>query len=224
MIAGTTSGASSVPVPPQVSDEHLLERTRCGELGLYGVLMSRHRRHLHSIARRILRNDAEAEEAVQEAHFHVLKRLDQFGGRSSFLGYLTSVVANEALSRVRSRPRLPVLDAACLPDMTEDRLFVSKAPDPEAQAIDAELRAVLQLAVERLPEIYRMVFRLREIDEMSVADAASRLGITDACVKTRLHRAKALLRTNVGARIGWRHPPAGTEPAGRHGPGGRKRG
>jgi RNA polymerase sigma-70 factor (ECF subfamily) len=191
-----------MPVTAQISDECLLERMRAGEPALYEVLIGRHRRRLQSVARRILANDAEAEEAVQDAHLRVLTRLDQFQGRSSFLAYLTRVVVNEALGRIRARPRVPVLDVSCTSAANSDVLFVSPIPDPEEQAIGRELRALLRSAVEELPEMYRAAFRMREIEEMSVAEAAACLGISCGCVKTRLHRAKALLRREFCERTG----------------------
>jgi DNA-directed RNA polymerase specialized sigma24 family protein len=136
---GTWEASQFAAVEPALmSDESLLERVRAGELGLYGILMRRHHRRLHSVALRILKNPSEAEEIVQEAHLRVLTHLDQFGGR--------------------------------------------------------ELHAALHAAVKALPARYGTVLRLREIDELSVAEAADRLGISGSCVKTRLHRAVAMLR------------------------------
>ncbi len=211
-----TSGPAAMPPVPQMSDERVLERIRAGELGLYGVLVRRHHRHLQSVARRILKDAAEAEEAVQEAHMRVFTRLDQFGGRSSFLAYLTRIVANEALARIRARVRRPVLDVASTPGVNCD-VFVSRAADPERLAINGELAVALRTAIEALPDIYRIVFRLREIDEMSVAQAARRLGLTDACVKTRLHRAKAILQTQFHMHVTWDRPYSNRPPAKRHG-------
>ena len=218
-----TSGLAAMPPVPQMSDERVLECIRAGDVGLYGVLVRRHHRHLQSVARRILKNAAEAEEAVQEAHMRVFTRLDQFGGRSSFLAYLTRIVANEALARMRARMHRPVLDAAATPGVNFE-VFVSRAADPERLAINGELAGALRTAIESLPDIYRIVFRLREIDEMSVAQAARRLGITVACVKTRLHRAKAILRTKVHKHVTWDRPYSNRPPARRHGLSRRRQG
>ncbi len=177
-----------------ISEERLLERIRAGEPELYGQLVARYQRHLQAVARRILNDAAEAEEAVQEAHLHVLTRLDQFRGQSSFLTYLTRVVMNEALSRIRARRNYKVVDIAAASAAMCDRVFVSHAPDPERQVIEGELGRVLRSAVAGLPEPYRVVVRLREMDRLSVAATAARLGVSCECVKTRLCRAKGLLR------------------------------
>jgi RNA polymerase sigma-70 factor (ECF subfamily) len=192
---GTWEASQLAAVEPALmSDESLLERVRAGELGLYGILMRRHHRRLHSVALRILKNPSEAEEIVQEAHLRVLTHLDQFGGRSSFLTYLSRIVVNECLVRMRGRAHSPVLDGAWMETAGSSLLFAARTPDPEAQAIGRELHAVLHAAVEALPARYGTVLRLREIDELSVAEAADRLGISGSCVKTRLHRAVAMLR------------------------------
>jgi RNA polymerase sigma-70 factor (ECF subfamily) len=177
-----------------LSDEELIVRVRAGENTSCGMLLSRHHKRLHSVARRILRNDAEAEDAVQEAYLRLLTHLDQFSGRSSFLTYVARIVINESLSRIRSQARFPTTDIGSVPGSGHATAFVCRARNPEQQTINRELNSLLETALQRLPEKYRVVFRMREIDEISVAEAAAFLGLTAECVKTRLHRAKALLR------------------------------
>jgi RNA polymerase sigma-70 factor (ECF subfamily) len=197
----STNSTSSETVPPlsclsAVSDEHLVERVRAGEPTFYGELMNRHNRRLHSLARRILRNDADAEDAVQEAHIRVLSRLEQYAGRSSFLTWMSRIVINEALSRLRAQLRSPGDNAPVRSDSGEI-VLVSHARSPEQEAMNQELCRVLQAALAALPEKYRAVFELREMHGINVSEAAARLGVTATCVKVRLHRAKLLLRGRI---------------------------
>ncbi len=184
-----------------VSDEHLIERVRRGETAIYGILMNRHSRRLHSVANRILQSPTEAEDAVQEAHLHVLARLDQFAGRSSFLTWLTRIVMNEALMRRRARRPSVGLDG---PSATggANIVLISNSRDPEQEALQEEQSRVLRSALKALPEKYRVVFCMREVDEIDVHTVAARLGLSHECVKTRLHRAKFLLRRRLRGRVG----------------------
>jgi RNA polymerase sigma-70 factor (ECF subfamily) len=179
---------------PALSDEEVVGRVRSGETSLYGILVERHHRRLYSLTRRLLRDDAEAEDATQEVHLKVLTRLDQFAARSSFAKWLNTVAVNEALSRLRSRARRPVLPIS--DSGTDEPAYVlrSHEDDPERKAMAAEASARVDRVLDTLPEAYRAVFVTRELDEMTTAETASLLGVTDQCVKTRLYRAKALLR------------------------------
>lgn len=189
-----------------MTDEQVVDRIRAGETALYEILIDRYHRRLYCIALRILRNDAEAEDAVQDAHLLALKRLNQFAGRSSFFTWMARITMNEAFMRIRGRTRLERLEAAA----SVPGVFGFMAPPPrtpEQQALDGEIDRVLEVSVRGLPEAYRMVFRLREMDEHTTAEAALALGITEECVKTRLHRARELLRKRLRRTAG-RHSPA----------------
>jgi RNA polymerase sigma-70 factor (ECF subfamily) len=161
---------------------------------LYQVFMDRYHRRVYSMLRGILHNDAEAEDATQEAHLRALTRLDQFDGRSSFYTWLARIAINEALARMRSASRHTLLAAS---DNSRGFTLVSSHRNPEQQAFDTEVERAFERAVESLPEAYRAVFRLRAIDEASTAETADRLSISDQCVKTRLQRARALLRRKL---------------------------
>lgn len=191
-----------------VSDEEIVRRVRAGETKLYGILMQRHRRKLHSVVRGILQHDAETEDVLQEAHVHALIHLDQFAGRSSFFTWLTRIAIYEALTLLRRRRRFHPLDEVAAHGSARRMGLVADIRNPEQQVLDAELRGTLQSALRMLPEDYRVVFTVREVDELSTAATAARLGITEGCVKTRLHRAKALLRRRVRGRFGPATPEA----------------
>lgn len=183
-----------------LTDEELLERVRAGETSHYGVLIGRYHRRLYCVALRILRNDAEAEDALQDAYILALTRLQQFAGRSSFYTWMARITMNEAFTRIRSRQRAQRLEAAVESPGNVHRFF-AHVPSPEQQAFHNELDTAFETSVRALPDHYRTVFTMREIDEMSTAEAACSLGITEECVKTRLHRARELLQKRLARRV-----------------------
>jgi len=187
-----------------ISDTELLNRARDGETACYGALVTRHHRRLYRAAHRILRNEADTEDAIQEAYLHSFRRLDQFQGRSAVITWLTSIAVNEAFTRIRRRVPWDSLDAPG--SVAGDRNLVeflrARVRDPEQQAISREMEKGIRTAVAALPEELCAVFRLREIEDLTTEEAAARLGITKGCVKTRLFRARSLLRTRLGDRRG----------------------
>jgi RNA polymerase sigma-70 factor, ECF subfamily len=180
-------------------DDAILERVRAGEAAPYEVLMRRYNSRLRSMARRVLWNEADVEEAMQEAHYNAFRFIRQFSGRSSFSTWLTRIVFHAALGRLRHRAHLHEV-APITPGGKPLEAFASAQRDPEQQLQDKERREALETAVGELPESYRTPFLLRMVGELSTAEVAGLLEITDACVKTRLHRAKALLRSRLRAR------------------------
>jgi RNA polymerase sigma-70 factor (ECF subfamily) len=185
------------PLSTDLPDSELLNRARRGETACYGALLARHHHRLYRTAHRILRNQADAEDAIQQVYLHSFRHLDQFEGRSAVVTWLTKIAVNEAFTCVRRRVPWESLDA---PGPAEgDRsllgLLASRGRDPEQQAIGHEMENHISAAVAALPEEHCAVFRLREIEGLSTGEAAARLGITTSCVKTRLFRARRLLRT-----------------------------
>jgi RNA polymerase sigma-70 factor (ECF subfamily) len=161
---------------------------------MFEILMRRHNQRPYRAARAILQDDAEAEDAVQQAYFNAYRHLDQFEGRAQFSTWLTRIAVYEALAR---RKRV-----GANPTSSEEGLgetAASPAPDPERQAYGKELSVLLESALAGLPEGYRSVFLLREVDGLSTAETARHLRISDATVKTRLHRAKGLLQRKLHA-------------------------
>jgi RNA polymerase sigma-70 factor (ECF subfamily) len=184
-----------------MSDDQVIERVLRGETALYAVLILRYHGRLRSMIYPILHNDAEVEDAIQEGHASALAHLQQFAGRSSFLTWMTRITVHEALGILRRRRRvLPFEDVA---DASTGRRMVltSRGKNPEQQAIDAEMRTALEQALGVLPEPYRTVFVMREVEEISTADAADMLGISEECVRVRLHRARAMLRRRLSKRV-----------------------
>jgi RNA polymerase sigma-70 factor (ECF subfamily) len=168
-------------------DEELVARIRAGERAIFAVLIRRHNRRLFRAARAILGDDAEAEDVVQDAYVRAYTNLDQFAGRAAFATWLTRIAVHEALARARRRGRFDDLEEA-LP------VLPSPTRDPEQRASDAELARMLESAIDALPPVYRGVFMLREVEGLSTAETAASLDIPVETAKTRLHRARALLR------------------------------
>ena len=190
---------SPVTVPSELRDEEVVGRVLAGETALFEILMRRYNQRLYRVSRVILRDDSEAEDVMQDAYVRAYEHLDQFAGRAAFSTWLTRIAIHEALARKRRRGRMDELDA--FPANGESMsIMKSPAPSPEAGTATAEARELLEQAIDNLPEAYRSVVVLREVEEMSVAETAESLGVSDAVVKTRLHRAHAMLRKELYER------------------------
>jgi RNA polymerase sigma-70 factor (ECF subfamily) len=182
-----------------LTDAELLPRLQRGERAAFGAIIQRHNRRLYRVARGVLRDDNEAEDVVQETYVRAFGSIAAFRGEASLSTWLTRIALNEALDR--KRRRRPEVDLAVLDDpknRLEDSvvpLFPSQAEgNPEKQSARAEIRRLVEAAVEALPETFRLVFLMRDIEEMSVEETATHLGLKPETVKTRLHRARRILR------------------------------
>jgi RNA polymerase sigma-70 factor (ECF subfamily) len=185
-----------------LSDEEVVAQVLAGETAMFEIVMRRHNQRLYRVARAILRNDGEAEDVMQDAYVRAYQHLDQFAGRARFSTWLTHIAVHEALARQRRGNRYQELER--ISDREGDPMdrFASLAPDPEQQASNSEIRRLLEDAVEKLPDAYRTIFMLRDVEDMSTTDAADVLEITEDNVKVRLHRVRALLRKSLYARAG----------------------
>ena len=195
-------------VPPTLTDGEVVARVLAGETELFEVLMRRHNQLVFRAARAIVKDDAEAEDVMQEAYVRAFTQLAQFEGRAQWSTWVTRIAVNEALGRIRRTGRFVSrgddarqedrMDAA---QGANGRLAPSLA-GPEDQAAARELGGFLERAVDGLPDIYRSVFVLREVQEMSTAEAAAALDISEELVKVRLFRARGELRRRLDARVG----------------------
>ncbi len=185
-----------------MSDDEVVRQVLAGELTLFEILMRRYNRRLYRVTRAILGDDGEAEDVMQEAYVRAYTYLNQFAGQAKFSTWLTKIAMHEAMARVRRRRRFVEIDSIPKSDGDNMSILTSKTPNPEQQVIARELNAVLEAAVDTLPETYRSVFMLREIEGMSTAETAECLDISEETTKTRLYRARALLRGEINARIG----------------------
>jgi RNA polymerase sigma-70 factor (ECF subfamily) len=177
------------------SDTELIARILAGDNSAMETLMRLHNRTLYRTARAILRDDAEAEDAVQEAYLQAYRALATFRGESKLSTWLVRITANEALMRRRRNA-----SAAARIDVEPDDL-VSGEAGPECIARGGEMRRLLEAHMGALPEGYRTVFMMRAIEELSVEETAAALGIPEATVRTRYFRARNLLRTFMASDL-----------------------
>src|SRR5215471_13422768 len=172
--------------------------------GAFRIIMQRHNRRLYRCARSIMRDDNEAEDIVQEAYVKTFSNLASFRGDSSLATWLTRIALNEALARIRRRPTVE-LDALDTNDRGKAEIIpfplMAKNTDPERTAAQLEIRRLIERAIDGLPEPFRIVFVMREIEDMSVEEAANFLGLRQSTVKTRLHRARRLLRKALDTQL-----------------------
>ncbi|HZH52867.1 MAG TPA: RNA polymerase sigma factor [Microvirga sp.] len=189
-----------------LDDRALVERARNRDAAAIRLIMQRHNRRLYRVARSVLGDDSEAEDVVQEAYFRAFTHLDGFRGEARLSTWLTRIALNEALGRLRQlRPQVDLRAVDKITDHGEARVIVLPSArqdsDPEQAAARAEVRRLLERAVDRLPGPFRVVFILRDIEELSVEETASQLGLRPETVKTRLHRARRLLRQALRATL-----------------------
>lgn len=188
-----------------VPDSGLIELTLNGESAAFATIMRRNNRRLFRIARGILGVDADAEDAVQECYVNAYLNLSRFEGRSKLSTWLSRMVVNEALGQIRRRKRIVSAPADDRPGQPEQdnvvNLYGNNTPGPDEQMSRRQLRKMIEDAVDRLPESFRTVFLLREVEGMTVSEIAETLDIAEATVKTRNFRARKLLRTAIEARM-----------------------
>jgi RNA polymerase sigma-70 factor, ECF subfamily len=182
-------------------DEQLVQRVKGGDLGAFELLMRRHNQKLYRAVRSVLRDGSEIEDTMQDAYVAAFKNLGQFEGRARFVTWLLKIGVNEALGRVRRR--------VCLLDLDESpeenaRMEAQSGPvrTPEEQASNHQLVAMVEEALDGLPDDYRQVLMLRGVEALDTAEAADVLGLSEAAVKQRLHRAREMLQAQVEGRVG----------------------
>ena len=175
-------------------DTELIASILSGDLRAMETLMRLHNRTLYRTARAILRDDAEAEDAVQDAYLQAYRKLGTFRGESKLSTWLVRITANEALMRRRRNPRPAEASA--------HEEAVSERPGPQEDAERAQMRRLLESHIDALPDPYRAVFVLRAVEEFNVPETAAALGIPEATVRTRYFRARALMRDWVRGQIG----------------------
>jgi RNA polymerase sigma-70 factor (ECF subfamily) len=190
------------------SDDEVVRRVRDGDPALFELLMRRHNQRVYRATRSILRDDAECEDVMQEAYVRAYEHLDQFEGRAQFSTWLTRIAVNEALRRLSARGRMEALDMPFDGDDEPMPLPDPNAYTPELHASRDEAASLLEQAILALPQGYRAVVMLRDVEEMSTAETADALSLTESNVKVRLHRAHELLREELYARAGASAPQA----------------
>ena len=184
----------------ELSDEEVVQRVIQGEPAHFEILMRRYNRRLFRVTRSIVTNDLEAEDIIQDAYVRAYEHLPQFEGRAKFSTWLTKIAIYEAYARIRRFDYQKVDSISVLEGQGMD--VKAKGRDPEQQIYDGELKLVLEKAFDALPNDYRSVFMLREIEGLSTAETAECLEISEENVKTRLHRARAQLQRELYSLVG----------------------
>jgi RNA polymerase sigma-70 factor, ECF subfamily len=199
MVSTSDSRPFDLPIVPQPSDEEIVQRIVAGEPSLFEILMRRYNQRLFRVVRGILRSSCEAEDVVQQTYLSAYINLAQFAGRAAFSTWLTRIAVHEAFARVRLRKHdeMPLDEGMANGSEPADA-------DPEQQASTRELARLFEEACDSLPDIYRAVFVMRGIEEMSTAETASLLDLTEEVVKVRLFRARSLLQARIDAQVGER--------------------
>ncbi len=187
-----------------LDDAELVRRALARDAEAFGAIMQRHNQRLYRIARSVLRNSTEAEDAVQEAYVAAFSHLASYRGESPLGAWLSRIVMNEALGRLRRKPS--AADFAPLEAVPEAEIiqFPSSAAneDPERTMAQRQILQLVENATDALPEVYRVVFVTRVIEGMSVEETADLLRIKPETVKTRLHRARQLVHDQLDKQIG----------------------
>jgi RNA polymerase sigma-70 factor, ECF subfamily len=183
-----------------VDDATLVRRALSRDGNAFRAIMERCNQRLYRIARSILRNDAEAEDALQEAYLKAFTHLEDFRSESRLSTWLSRIVINEALERVRSERRAASSGAAEAQVLSFP--VVGAPDDPEKTVAQHEILTLVERAADALPEKFRIVFAARLIEGMSVEETATLLGLKPKTVKTRLHRARKLVRKSIETQTG----------------------
>ena len=199
------SGTVPQTAPAGAADTELVRRALARDETAVRAIIKAHNRRLYRLARGILRNDGEAEDVVQETYVRAFTHLKDFRGDSSLSTWLSRIAMNEALGRLR-RQR-PGVELSSLPQgMLEAQIIqfplMSAADDPEKSMAQREIQHVVEGAIDELPEPFRIVFITRVLEGMNVEETAEILDLKPETVKTRLHRARTMLRDNVEKKIG----------------------
>ena len=198
----TLTRVAYAPTPAAVlSDQEVVQRVLAGETSLFEILMRRYNRRLYRVARAILRDESETEDVMQHTYVAAYLHLGQYAGRAQFSTWLTRIAVHEALARLRRRGREMAVGPWVEEEEDSDGLR-SAGLDPEQQVWQREMRLLLESAIDGLPVGYRSVFVLREVEGLSTIETAECLTVSVDVVKTRLHRARRLLREALFAQAG----------------------
>ena len=197
--------ASAVTAQPGDTDEALARRVAAGDRQAFELLMRRHNRRLYRLARASMRDDAEAEDALQEAYLAAYRAIGRYRGEASLSTWLSRLVLNECLGRLRREKRRDTIVPICGSDALDAEEFASmdstKTPSPDEALARSEIRALLERRLDELPEDFRVVFVLRSVEDLSVEETAQCLGIPEATVRSRHFRARSLLREALAQDI-----------------------
>lgn len=181
-----------------LTDAAVVERVLTGEVSLYELLMRRHNQKLYRVIRSYLKQEQEVEDAMQETYLKAFEKLHQFRSSALFSTWLIRIGINNALARLREQKRLS--PTALLVDRPEDFSYLlnqTNHMNPEQIAIRQEVKQLLERAIDSIPEKYRIVYTLREVEDMPIHEVCQCLDLSESNVKVRLHRAKSILKESL---------------------------
>jgi RNA polymerase sigma-70 factor (ECF subfamily) len=188
-----------------LSDADIAEGVGNGDHAAFAALMRRYNRPLYRTARSIVKDDAEAEDVLQDAYLLAFRGIRRFRGDAALLTWLTRIVVNEAIARSRQTARraqvIQLGDTNPDIDAAGEAMDETQSGRPEHAAMRAEARSLLERKIDELPDAFRTVFVLRALEELNVEETAASLGISEATVRTRFFRAKGLLREALSREI-----------------------
>ncbi|MBZ9708527.1 RNA polymerase sigma factor [Mesorhizobium sp. ESP7-2] len=178
----------------------LAQRAMARDGAAFRTIIKKHNQRLYRIARGVVRNDSEAEDVVQEAYVRAFAHLESFRGDASLGTWLSRIVINEALGRLRKRRRTAAMPVN--PQAEIIQFPLNPSDDPERTMAQRQILALVERATDSLPDLYRMVFVARVIEGLSIDETSELLGVRPETIKTRLHRARVLLRKALDDQIG----------------------
>jgi len=194
-------------ISDETPDSELVRRVAARDHEAFRALMKRHNQMLYRAARSILKNEPEAEDAVQDAYMQAYKAMGEFRGDAKVSTWLVRIVVNESIARLRRHTRRAEvirLEGDGLDQdqhSSEDGMNESAPEHPERAAQRAEARRLLEAKIDALPDAFRSVFMLRAVEELTVEETASVLDIPEATVRTRFFRARGMLRESLSREI-----------------------
>ncbi|MDY0066532.1 MAG: RNA polymerase sigma factor [Steroidobacteraceae bacterium] len=199
-----TPKSLQAPSPTNLPEAELTARAAAGDDYAFEVIMRRHNRLLFRTARGVIKDDAEAEDVVQDAYLRAWRALGSYRNESRLATWLVRITVNEALGRLRRKSAQVIpLETAMAHDESEIQSLLADESDrgPEQSAIRSQVRKLMESRIDHLPEAFRIVFILRAIEEMSVEEVAQALEIPEATVRTRFFRARSLLRESLAQEM-----------------------
>ena len=186
-----------IPTSEILNDDEIIARILHGEKDLYSMIVRRYNQRLYRVGMSIINDDTEVEDAMQVAYINAYENLGKFAFRSSFPTWLTRILINECLLRLRKRKKSISMNDENMENVVRQD---NEPRTPVTATINSELRSILNDAIRRLPEKYRSVFVMREIENMNIAETKECLDLSEVNVKVRLNRAKAMLRDILSAQ------------------------
>lgn len=189
-----------------LDDRELARLAQRGEPGAFRAIMLRNNRRLYRVARSVVRDESEAEDVLQEGYVRAFAAMCEFRNDASLSTWLTRIILNEALGRVRSRRPTVGFDSLDASGGSAGGKvvpfpFTGGDIDPERAAARHEIGGLLERSIDELPEPFRIVFMMRAVEEMSVEETAHALGLQPETVRTRLHRARRMLRDALASKL-----------------------